>query len=154
MKRGTYASAEETAASQLMRARMKQLCGADDRWQRLWERMEALGVKVSIGLLPSGYRGWYDHADRRITLDVLLTPSELLSTFAHEVGHATLGHDSEGVAFFERAADRWAAHFLIADAAWEQHLAVSSSTPWLAACFGVQEYVVEAKRGNYRSRGM
>lgn len=135
-----------------MRARIERLRGTDDRWPRLWERMEAIGVQLSIGVLPSGYRGWYDHAERRITVHVLLTPSKLLSTFAHEMGHATLGHDAEGVAFFERAADRWAADFLIADAVWEQHLAVSSSAPWLAECFGVQEYIVEAKRGNYRNR--
>lgn len=147
------ARADETPASQLMRARMEHLRGTDERCRRLWEHMNSLKVQLSIGNLPSGYRGWYNDDDRRITLHVLLTPSELLSTFAHELGHATLGHDAGGVALFERAADRWAAQFLIPDSAWEQHLAVSSSAPWLAECFGVQEYIVEAKRGNYRNRG-
>lgn len=125
---------------------MRHLRETDVRYVDLLSKIKELEVRLNIAHLPTGLMGYYTHKSKNIVLHVNLSPRELLSVLAHEVGHAVYGHDRADIPFFERAADQWAARALIHPERWADHVAVSNSTEWLAQCFGVKEKVITAYR--------
>ena len=56
-----------------------------------WAHAHDLGVEVTEGRLPRGWRGCYDHSRFRITLVRGMSHREARSTLAHEVQHAIAG---------------------------------------------------------------
>lgn len=132
----------DAVSVKLMRERMRHLRDTDERYVVLRDRLKELEVELCTAHLESGLLGYYAHEAKTVVLDVNLSPRELLTVLAHEVGHAVYGHDRADVPFFERAADQWAARALIDPERWADHVTVSESTEWLAQCFGVKEEVV------------
>lgn len=87
--------------------------------------------------------GCYDHANRRIYISFGLTPDEVCSTLAHELGHAYYGDECSTDAA-ERRAQRYAAQLLINPHDYARAESVDAS-PWaIAEALGVTEEVVEA----------
>ena len=85
-----------------------------------------LGVWVDVddvGWLPDNSKGgWFPEHDL-ILLAKNLNPVEEMSTLAHELGHAVLGHTADVDGWFaqrqERAADQWAARLLVSPAEYQ-----------------------------------
>jgi len=72
-----------------------------------------LGVRVHVAHLDDPeVLGCYDHARAAIFLSMDLTPFEMRSVLAHELGHAYFG-DSCSTGANERRAERYAATLLI-----------------------------------------
>lgn len=67
---------------------------------------------------------------------------QLISTFAHELGHARYGHSGHDPKT-ERLADKWAAQKLLTVDLIKEHSSVNLETPALAASLGVLPWVVE-----------
>lgn len=78
----------------------------------LMDEAKRLGVRVHMAHLPRQTSGYYDHAKRRIAIDITLTPQEHREVLAHELGHAFHGHTC-GSAAHEQQADRRAALLLV-----------------------------------------
>lgn len=75
-----------------------------------------LGARMDITVhqrhLEPGVLGFYAPEEARVYLSIRLTPVEMRSTLAHELGHVHFSHDCERPDW-ERQAWRWAANLLI-----------------------------------------
>lgn len=133
--------------------RFRRLRESDHRFRKLLGIARDLGVRVQVAALPVGKLGFYRHQTREVWIDVDLAPSELLSTFAHEVAHAIYGH-VDSVPEQEAEADRWAALFLIEDDEWHAYLEAHGGcqVAFLADCFGVDESVIQLRWEIHKQR--
>ena len=117
---------------------------------RLVEEAERLDVTFEfVRSLSPHHPGNYSHARRHIQILDGMTQTKTVCAFAHELGHAVYGHEPTLFEHInqkaERAADEWAAHFLIspedyraAEARYGLHL------DWIAQELGVLERLVVA----------
>lgn len=121
-----------------------------DEWERLVAFAAAIGVTFEFAddLDPKHPGEYCDHT-RHIRILAGMGVVKTISTFAHELGHAVLRHT---VSMFEwlntkheRAADEWAAHFLINIG--EYRLAeekFGTNTKWIAQELRVLERLIVA----------
>lgn len=118
--------------------------------QRLIDWCEASGVTFEFtGSLDPKHPGCYSDPRRHIEVLDGMDPVKTLSAFAHEAGHAALCHVpslfDHVTARQERAADEWAAHFLIDPT--EYRLAEAkygTRVDWIAQELGVLKRLVVA----------
>ena len=146
---------EFEARCDLFRERNLRLMASDGRLRALVLQAKELGVRIVLSDLDDGFLGLCDNDNAKIYIDVGLSPSEFLSTLAHEVGHAIHGHGRGGVAEFEDAAARWAAEFLIDSAEWATYCRVYGGVrvAFFSECFGVTEDVVRDFHRLRKSKG-
>lgn len=81
----------------------------------LMGKAEELGVKVTVGELPEGWWGSWNHQTRTITLMDGLGAAQRRSVLAHELGHAVHNHKTS-TPETELEAREWAAKALICPA--------------------------------------
>ncbi|NKS66799.1 ImmA/IrrE family metallo-endopeptidase [Rhodococcus hoagii] len=85
--------------------------------KRLCRIAERMGIQVVEGELPGRRRGLYSHSRGLIVLREGLSYPRARSTLAHEIGHASYGHEPASDVVTqtkqERLADEWAAKTLI-----------------------------------------
>ncbi|WP_188043696.1 ImmA/IrrE family metallo-endopeptidase [Changpingibacter yushuensis] len=76
---------------------------------------ERHGFTIAWEPIKSGFDGAVDLRHSTIYLDITLDsrPRHAISTLAHELGHAALGHGCAQSPGGERLADEWAAQLLI-----------------------------------------
>lgn len=98
----------------------------------IWE----LKVTVRTGPVPEGWWGSYNHREHEIVLRPRLGALQLLSTLAHELGHAFYRHGGS-TQFNERQASVWAARHLIPHSAFVDACKVSDTAQGMAHFLGV-----------------
>lgn len=101
----------------------------------------AYGVHVHFWHLPAGKRGLYDHDEKRIYLNMRLTPNERRCTLAHELGHAHYGHERTSPKN-ERLARAYAARLLIDPAEYARLESMNPDQHWLAEEFSVTPQII------------
>lgn len=106
--------------------------------EQIAHRME---VRVRYASPPGSMWGVYDRKHHLITLRPGMGQAQLVSTFAHELGHAHYGHHGHHPKT-ERLADKWAARRLLTLDLIKEHSVDSMETPALAASLGVLPEVV------------
>ncbi len=118
--------------------------------QRLIEEARALDVTYEfVTDLSPHHPGSYSHSRRHIEVLDGMSYTKTLCAFAHELGHATLQHELTMFDHInekhERAADEWAAHFLIDPTEYKAAEArFGTRTDWIAQELGVLKRTVEA----------
>lgn len=119
---------------------------ADERFSELVSITQDLGLRIHVSDLPPDKLGFYRHETREMWIDVDLSPSELTSVLAHEVGHAVFGHE-DSTPENEAQADEWAAAFLVPDDEWTAYLDAygGCKIAFFADCFGVMEDVIKTR---------
>lgn len=98
----------------------------------IWE----LGVTVRTGRVPDGWWGSYNHHEHEIVLRPRLGALQLLSTLAHELGHAFYRH-AGSTTFNERQASVWAARHLIPADRFADACTVADTAQGMAHVLGV-----------------
>ncbi|WP_341933750.1 ImmA/IrrE family metallo-endopeptidase [Microbacterium sp. LWO14-1.2] len=118
----------------------------DERFSELVSITQDLGLRIHVADLPPGKLGLHCHQTREIWIDVDLSPSEMTSVLAHEVGHAVFGHE-DSTPENEVQANEWAAVFLVPDDEWTAYLDAygGCKTAFFADCFGVMEDVIKTR---------
>lgn len=109
--------------------------------RELLARASGYGVSVHFWALPDSLRGLYDHEDRRIYLNLALTPFERRSTLAHELGHAHYGHNCS-TPRAEAQARAFAAQLLIDPEAYACLERINPDQHWLADEFSVTAQII------------
>lgn len=90
---------------------------------------------------PGTMWGIYEHKRRLITLRPRMGHAQLVTTLAHELGHAHYGHTGHQPKT-ERLADKWAARHLLTVDLIKEHSRASMEAPAIAASLGVLPTVV------------
>lgn len=85
--------------------------------------------------------GIYEHKHKLITLRPCMGRAQLITTFAHELGHAHYGHTGHHPKT-ERLADKWAAKKLLTVDLIKEHSVVSMEATAIAASLGLLPEVV------------
>jgi len=111
-----------------------------------------LGVSVHVAHLPEPYRGFYDHAHRRIVYAFDLTPIERACVLAHELGHAFYGHRGRDDPAAEAAADAYAAALLVDAERYARLEAIGLSPADIAEELGVTVKLLRAFVDNHLTR--
>lgn len=111
-----------------------------------------LGVTVHVAHLPEPYRGFYDHARRRVVYDFGLTPIERACVLAHELGHAYHGHQGRDDPAAEAAADAYAAALLVDPDRYARLEAIGLSPVDIAEELGVTVKLLHAFVENHLTR--
>lgn len=113
----------------------------------LMKLAEQYGVTVELCHIDDA-AGFYDPIAQRISLEIDLTPDELRSTFAHELGHVHHGHtcDLGPDSPIERQADAFAARLLVDPEEYAAAERISSDVHYLADELSVTPDVVDAFR--------
>lgn len=101
-----------------------------------------MGVRVRYAPPPGTMWGVYEHRLRLVTLRPGMGMPQLVTTFAHELGHAYYGHTGHHPKT-ECMADRWAARKLLTVNLLKEHSAGSPEIMEVAASLGVLPKVVE-----------
>lgn len=121
------------------------------------DNLEDLAISLGVTLCThvGGKKGLWNTPRRAISIRRGLHPVAHLCTLAHEVGHATLGHDSAAVGWWrakqELAANRWAARQLITIEEYAAAERIHQSLSGVAHELGVTVFMVEAWQEMYRS---
>ena len=117
---------------------------------RLLEYAASIGVSVAFidGLDPH-HPGRFSQARRHIDVLDGMMRIKTECALAHELGHATLMHEptifAHVAAKQERAADAWAAHFLIDNTEYQYaEQKYGTRTDWIAQELGVLQRLVDA----------
>jgi Zn-dependent peptidase ImmA (M78 family) len=92
--------------------------------------------------------GYYDPDAGRIFIDLSLTPNEVRSVFAHELGHVHYGHtcDAGPNSAEERQARAFAAHLLVHPIDYAEAERVSSDAFFIAEELGVTVNLIDDYR--------
>jgi len=120
--------------------------------QTLLRLADEYGVTVVAAPLPEDLLGCFLPRERRIYLDIRLTPIERRSVLAHELGHVHLGHpraehpSAQDIEREERQADRFAAELLIDVAEYARLESISDDPEYLADELGVTPDLLEVYR--------
>lgn len=109
--------------------------------QDLINQAAAMGVEVHAAHLEGDVLGLYSADEKRIYVDLRLTPAERRSVLAHELGHVYFGHTGDSPAN-ERIADRFAARTLIDPHTYAQLEALGLCTADIADELVVTEGVI------------
>lgn len=109
--------------------------------RELLRRAAEMGIRVHAAHLPDGILGYYSPEEGRVYFDFALTPSERVTTIAHELGHAHHGHrcDSDRN---ERQADTYAAELLIDPSEYAYLERISTDAAYIADELGVTTELV------------
>ncbi|MCK2024614.1 ImmA/IrrE family metallo-endopeptidase [Microbacterium sp. kSW2-24] len=108
-------------------------------------------MHVHFWALPERIRGLYDHEERRIYLNLRLTPFERRSTLAHELGHAHYGHDCTSPRG-EKQARSYAAGLLIDPEEYERLERINPDKHWLAEEFSVTPQIIHDYEHHFLTR--
>lgn len=100
-----------------------------------------MGVRVRLAPPPGTMWGIYEHKHKLITLRPRMGRAQLITTFAHELGHAHYGHTGHHPKT-ERLADKWAAKKLLTVDLIKEHSVVSMEATAIAASLGLLPEVV------------
>lgn len=105
------------------------------------------GVRVEMCHIDDA-NGYYDANDERIFIDISLTPDEVRSVFAHELGHVHYGHtcDAGPNSPEERQARAYAAYLLVHPADYAEAEHVNSDAFYIAEELGVTVGIVDDYR--------
>lgn len=123
----------------------------------LYRVADTMGVTITDGPATMPVRGYYHHHTHTIVLHPHLAGRALVSTLAHELGHAHHGHtptDDEWLhARHEHQADAWAARALIDEEAYRRaEAAYDGATGPIAYELGVTPRIVEVFRRMHEKR--
>lgn len=119
-----------------------------------WLLQHAADMDVEVEWCPKmrGRRGDYSSEHKRIRLDRTLTRPQLVTTLAHEVGHAVFD-DVGTTPAIERRASEMGASLVISPAEYEAAERLVGPHPGaLAVELGVTRHLVEAWRRWYAKR--
>lgn len=111
-----------------------------------------LEVTVHVAHLPHPFRGFYDHAGRRVVYDFSLAPVERACVLAHELGHAYYGHHGRDDPDAEAAADAFAAGVLIDPIRFARLESVGLSDDAIAEELGVTVKLLRVFTQNHLTR--
>ena len=103
-----------------------------------------LGVEIHSASLTPPLRGLYEHTNRRVIYDVMLTPVARRSVIAHELWHAYHGHACRQSGSGEDAADLYAALLLIDPTEYASAERLHPSPVAIGRELGVESRLVEA----------
>lgn len=127
--------------------------------RKLMRAAADMGVEVHMSHMDDpDVLGCYDNNNRRIYISFGLTPDEVCSTLAHELGHAFYGDDGSTPAN-ERRAQRYAAQLLIDPNDYARAERENSDVWAIAEALGVTVELVEVyqqqclQRLGYRTYG-
>lgn len=123
---------------------MRQLIDEASRLGVTWEFTDSLDPH---------HPGKYADEIRHIWILDGMTYTKTICAFAHELGHAALGHSHSIFAHIEarqeRAADEWAAHFLIDPDEYRiAEAKYGTRMDWIAQELGVLQRIAEAYAGS------
>lgn len=123
-----------------------------DRLDRLFQHCWDLGIEVEWDELGDHRRGHYEWRRNSIVLNVRLTMAQVVSTLAHEIGHAIFG-DRCSTPAAERRAWEFGAALAITPAEYEAAEGIAGHHPSaLAMELEVTPRLIEAWRQWYEKR--